>query len=68
MVAYGNTFNIYINGILEGAVVDNTYSRGYVGIGIMEYVVGDLKLFSVDEAKLTVLGKLADYEKALQSR
>lgn len=68
VVAYGTTLTVYINGILEGSVTDGTYSRGYVGIGVMEYVPGDLKLFSVDWAKLTVIGKLADYEKALQSR
>lgn len=67
VVAYGSTINLYINGQLEISLVDTSYNRGYVGVGVMEYVPGGLKLFSVDWAKLTVLLKASDYERAIKN-
>lgn len=68
VVAYEQTYLLYINGTLVHHFTDRAYSRGYVGFTMKYKTSISEPTFSVNWAKLAVLGRLADYENALQSR
>ncbi len=67
VIAYGDVLNFFINGTLITTEIDDYYLRGYVGISMAPGPSSSATL-SVDWARLSVLGKLADYETLLGSR
>jgi hypothetical protein len=66
VVAYGNLLNLFINDHLITTLIDNHYNRGYVGVSAYSTMNVD-HVVEVDWAKLTVLLKAADFERAIQN-
>jgi hypothetical protein len=67
VIAYGDLMFFFINNELITTITDDRQSRGYVGISA--YATANVAhVVEVDWAKLTVLLKAADYEKAIMTR